>query len=236
MRYTLSTPLLVPVPSTSADSPGVTKPTPADPVISDGLFLTVDLSVSTRQGGWISSQEEQRASSICPSVAEYDPQDFWEQVRADQHKRLILEPEEFYLLMSDGGSVHSQGPGRRDDRIRPDQRRAEDPLRRVLRSGVRVLQRKWQARQQGSAGGTRPRRSHSPSSTGRRLPGWYSSVWRGHPTDPTGSEIGSSYQNQRLKLSKMFRDWPVEDRAAEGFLSDDPLRPWQPVQRAPHSV
>ena len=51
--------------------------------------------------------------------------------------RIILQPEEFYLLIS-RERVRSRPARRRDDRVRPDRGRAADALRRLLRSRFRL--------------------------------------------------------------------------------------------------
>ena len=66
-------------------------------VVSNGLFLTVDLSGATEIG-----YRAKKNSMLLDlsKIGGYRIEDFWEQVKSDQRRRLILEPEEFYLLVS----------------------------------------------------------------------------------------------------------------------------------------
>lgn len=73
------------------------EPVPGDKLeVSDGLFLSVDLSREVV--GYRARKNSQRID--LSKVAHYDWADFWEPVGADNKNRIILEPEEFYLLLS----------------------------------------------------------------------------------------------------------------------------------------
>lgn len=70
--------------------------------VSDGLFLSVDLRGETV--GYRAAKNSERID--LSKVGHYDWRDFWEPVRPDRKGRVILEPEEFYLLLSiEGVSV-----------------------------------------------------------------------------------------------------------------------------------
>lgn len=64
--------------------------------VSDGLFLSVDLRGAV--AGYRAKKNSQRID--LSRVGHYDWEDFWEPVRPDRNGRIILEPEEFYLLLS----------------------------------------------------------------------------------------------------------------------------------------
>jgi dCTP deaminase len=67
--------------------------------VSDGLFLSVDLS---GQGRKFVGYRAKKSSALLDleRQATYDVDDFWERVQPNSSGRLILEPEEFYLLVS----------------------------------------------------------------------------------------------------------------------------------------
>ena len=72
---------------------------PADDlVLADGLFLGVDLSGRGRRG--VGYKAKRNSGLLDLSVHTHDPEDFWEPVHAEAGDRLVLEPEEFYLLIS----------------------------------------------------------------------------------------------------------------------------------------
>jgi dCTP deaminase len=65
-------------------------------MLSDGLFLSVDLSRDVV--GYRATKNSARIDMS--QVGRYDWADFWDPVRPDRKGRVILEPEEFYLLLS----------------------------------------------------------------------------------------------------------------------------------------
>lgn len=65
---------------------------------SEGIFLSVDLSRRDRVAGY-----RARKNSTLIDLSRgmyYDPKDFWEEVHPEHRGRVVLEPEEFYLLLS----------------------------------------------------------------------------------------------------------------------------------------
>ncbi len=71
----------------------------ADIAVSDGLFLSLDLRAGP--GGVVGYRAKKNSQLLDLSLVEhYDPELFWEPLVAEQDRRLILEPEEFYLLLS----------------------------------------------------------------------------------------------------------------------------------------
>ena len=195
--------------------PGVTKPIPAVPIISDGLFLTVDLSVSADRVVGYRAKKNSGLLDLS-RVAEYDPKDFWEQVRADQHKRLILEPEEFYLLMSlEGVSI---------PRDLAAEMTAYDPTSGELRTHYAgFFDPGFGFSNTGGKHGSRAVlevRAHDvPFALQHRqkIARLVFERMASLPDRPYGPGIGSSYQYQELKLSKMFREWPLETERQMSF-------------------
>ncbi|HXG25780.1 MAG TPA: 2'-deoxycytidine 5'-triphosphate deaminase [Candidatus Binatia bacterium] len=75
-------------------SPGETAP------VHDGIFLSVDLSRS-RNLQYVGYKAKKSSALLDLSVTgKYKIADFWDRIGLDRRGRLILEPEEFYLLVS----------------------------------------------------------------------------------------------------------------------------------------
>ena len=68
--------------------------------VGGGLSLSVDLSGGDEYG--VVGYRAKRNSSLIDlsQVGQYEAQDFWEPIWVEPKHRLVLEPEEFYLLMS----------------------------------------------------------------------------------------------------------------------------------------
>jgi dCTP deaminase len=68
--------------------------------LRNGLILSVDLSESA--GSNFVGYRAQKFTGVIDldMVAEYDTRDFWEQVHVRNHKKLILDPNQFYILAS----------------------------------------------------------------------------------------------------------------------------------------
>src|SRR5205823_15085695 len=67
--------------------------------LSDGLFLSLDLQKGP--SGVVGYRAKKNSQLLDLSqVAHYDPELFWEPLVPERECRLILEPEEFYLLLS----------------------------------------------------------------------------------------------------------------------------------------
>ena len=190
-------------------------PVAAEPDVSGGLFLTVDLSGGAdRVVGYRAKKNS--ALLDLSGVAAYDPQDFWERVRSDQGARLILEPEEFYLLVSrEGVSI----PGDLAAEMT-----AYDPTRGELRTHYAgFFDPGFGFSEAGGNGGSRAVlevRAHDVPFAlqhGQRVARLVFEHMAVPPAALYGREIGSSYQYQELKLSKMFREWPVVSQMS--FLS-----------------
>ncbi|MBI5427203.1 MAG: 2'-deoxycytidine 5'-triphosphate deaminase [Nitrospinae bacterium] len=68
--------------------------------IDRGLFISVDLS--GKDSGAIIAYKAKTNSSVIDlnKTRYYNPMDFWEPIRRQKDNRLILEPENFYIMMS----------------------------------------------------------------------------------------------------------------------------------------
>lgn len=74
----------------------------ADLSISDGLFLSVDLSGSPSQiVGYRAKKNSNRID--LSKIRHYEWRDYWEPVSPERGGRIVLEPEVFYLLISAEG-------------------------------------------------------------------------------------------------------------------------------------
>ncbi|HLH98802.1 MAG TPA: 2'-deoxycytidine 5'-triphosphate deaminase [Xanthobacteraceae bacterium] len=68
--------------------------------LRNGLVLSVDLSAG-EPGGLVGYRAQKFTGVIdVDSIAEYDPRDFWEQVHVRNYNKLILDPNQFYILAS----------------------------------------------------------------------------------------------------------------------------------------
>ena len=78
------------------------QPVPGDElVVSRGLLLSLDLAGEDGLVGYRAKKNSQLID--LSQINHYAPDEFWEPVRADRKRRIVLEPEEFYLLLSREG-------------------------------------------------------------------------------------------------------------------------------------
>ncbi|WP_416898486.1 MAG: 2'-deoxycytidine 5'-triphosphate deaminase [Minwuia sp.] len=71
-----------------------------EPTIRDGLWVSVDLS-GDAYGGLIGYRARRHAPLIdLDLVGHYPVEDFWEPIHANAEKTLILDPNQFYILVS----------------------------------------------------------------------------------------------------------------------------------------
>ena len=72
---------------------------PPDSRSANAVFLSIDLSGNSDR---VVGYKARRNSFLLDlsTVAKYDVEDFWEPVFRERQERLVLEPEEFYLLLS----------------------------------------------------------------------------------------------------------------------------------------
>jgi dCTP deaminase len=73
---------------------------PADPTISNGLWLSVDLDGNN--GSDVIGFKAKRYAPLVDLEAldYYDPQEYWEYIQRPPKKQIILDPDEFYILAS----------------------------------------------------------------------------------------------------------------------------------------
>ena len=66
--------------------------------LDEGLFLRINLQA---EGGIIGFRAKKSSQVLDLSrIDHYDPTDFWEPIPQNRHETLLLEPEDFYILMS----------------------------------------------------------------------------------------------------------------------------------------
>ena len=76
------------------------RPVPShDLDLAEGLFLSLDLTPDEHGHVGYRARKNSRVLDLS-AVGRYTWDEFWEPVHADQGRRLMLEPEEFYLLLS----------------------------------------------------------------------------------------------------------------------------------------
>ena len=71
------------------------------PNIDDGLALSIDLKGSADAGGRIGFRAKKHTGLIdVDKVGALDPADFWEPIQANPRGDMVLDPDEFYILVS----------------------------------------------------------------------------------------------------------------------------------------
>ena len=74
--------------------------TPMDVIVNDGLWISVDLE-GDAHGGVVGYRAKRHAPLIDLSrINYYEPLEFWEPLVADAQRTLVLNPDDFYILMS----------------------------------------------------------------------------------------------------------------------------------------
>ncbi len=191
--------------------------------VSGGLFLSVDLSRQAKLQ-YVGYRARRNSALIdLDQTAKYEIRDFWERVSADRHGKLILEPEEFYLLVS-------------RERVRvPASLAAEmaayDPTSGELRThyagffdpGFGVVP-------DGQLPGTAAVlevRAHDVSFAlehGQTLCKLTFERMQEEPDKLYGADLGSRYQRQYLALGRQFRAGSIgEMRGGSSSLARSPL-------------
>jgi dCTP deaminase len=191
--------------------------------VSGGLFLSVDLSRQAKLQ-YVGYRARRNSALIdLEQTGKYEIRDFWERVPADRHGKLILEPEEFYLLVS-------------RERVRiPGELAAEmaayDPTSGELRThyagffdpGFGVVG-------DGQVPGTAAVlevRAHDVSFAlehGQTLCKLTFERMQEAPDKLYGAELGSRYQRQYLALGRQFRAGSINEmRGSGGARRESPL-------------
>ena len=179
----------------------------ADLVLGDGLFLSVDLL--GQPDGRVGFRAKKNSQLLDLTRRDhYDPADFWEPVHAERGNRLVLEPEEFYLLIS-------------KERVRiPPEYSAEmtpyDPTSGELRTHYAGFfdpgfGHTPDMAQQGSKAVMEVRAHDVPFMLqhGQRVAKLVFEELAEAPSILYGQAIGSSYQHQERMLSKHFQSQPA---------------------------
>ncbi len=169
------------------------------------LPFTVDLEGSGSEGDIIGYRAKKHAKRIDLERRDYDPLDFWEPIRFHKSSSLILDPDEFYILMTK--EAIAVPPEYAAEMMPYDTRAGEF---RVHYAGFFDPGFGWDAKinKAGSSRGVLEVRSHEVPfllEHGQTV-GWlrYERM-AARPDLLYGQDINSNYQGQRLKLAKQFK-------------------------------
>jgi dCTP deaminase len=169
------------------------------------LPFTVDLKGNASPDTLIGWRARKHAGRIDLDTRDYDPLNFWEPLRFHKSASLILDPDEFYILMTkEAIAVPADFAA---EMIPYDTRAGEF---RVHYAGFFDPGFGWDAKtgKAGSSRGVLEVRSHEVPFLLEhgQLVGWlrYERM-AARPATLYGQAIGSNYQNQGLKLAKQFR-------------------------------
>lgn len=181
----------------------------AEAVIADGLWVSVDLAA--RGDDPVAYRARRHAPLLDISrVAHYDPLDFWEPIRGDAAGRLILNPDDFYLMASREGI--RVPPGHSAEMVPYDTAAGEF---RVHYAGF--FDPGFGHRPDGTGGtpAVLEVRSHEVPFAlehGQRVARLKYERLLAVPDVLYGRDLGSNYAEQRLTLAKFFR--PLVRRSA----------------------
>ena len=169
------------------------------------LPFTVDLRGSGREGDIIGYRSKKHVKRIDLERRDYDPPDFWEPIHFHKTSSLILDPDEFYILMTK--EAIAVPPDYAAEMMPYDTRAGEF---RVHYAGFFDPGFGWDARKNraGSSRGVLEVRSHEVPfllEHGQTV-GWlrYERM-AARPNVLYGQDINSNYQGQGLKLAKQFK-------------------------------
>ncbi|HEU5046295.1 MAG TPA: 2'-deoxycytidine 5'-triphosphate deaminase [Rickettsiales bacterium] len=169
------------------------------------LRFTVDLAGSGGEGALIGYRARKHAGRIDLENRGYDPLDYWEPIHARKSSSLVLDPDEFYILMTK--EAVAAPPDYAAEMVAYDTRAGEF---RVHYAGFVDPGFGWDAAT-GKAGSSRAVlevRSHEVPfllEHGQTV-GWlrYERMTE-RPDNLYGQNLNSHYQGQSLKLAKQFR-------------------------------
>ncbi|MGC1456640.1 MAG: 2'-deoxycytidine 5'-triphosphate deaminase [Steroidobacteraceae bacterium] len=169
------------------------------------LPFSIDLKGAGKDGGLVGWRARKHTRRIDLDRRDYDPLDFWEPIRSHRSGSLILDPDEFYILMTK--EAIAVPPDFAAEMLPYDTRAGEF---RVHYAGFFDPGFGWDAASKGvgRSRGVLEVRSHEVPfvlEDGQRV-GWlkYERMAE-RPHALYGREIASSYQGQELKLAKQFR-------------------------------
>lgn len=179
--------------------------TNARSIRSGMLPFTVDLEGSGEEGNIIGYRAKKHVKRIDLERRNYDPLDFWEPIRFHKTSSLILDPDEFYILMTK--EAIAVPPEYAAEMLPYDTRAGEF---RVHYAGFFDPGFGWDAKinKAGSSRGVLEVRSHEVPfllEHGQTV-GWlrYERM-AARPDLLYGQDIHSNYQGQSLKLAKQFK-------------------------------
>jgi len=169
------------------------------------LPFTVDLNGAGADDALIGWRAKKHARRIDLDRRDYDPLDFWEPIRFHKQSSLILDPDEFYILVTK--EAIAVPPEFAAEMLPYDTRAGEF---RVHYAGFFDPGFGWdmRTRRAGSSRGVLEVRSHEVPfllEHGQTV-GWLRYERMAERPDALyGSEMTSNYQGQQLKLAKQFR-------------------------------
>lgn len=174
--------------------------------IQTGLLpFTVDLKGSGSEGDIVGYRSKKHAKRIDLERRDYDPLDFWEPILSHKTSSLILDPDEFYILVTK--EAIAVPPEYAAEMLPYDTRAGEF---RVHYAGFFDPGFGWNAKlnKAGSSRGVLEVRSHEVPfllEHGQTV-GWlrYERM-AARPELLYGQDINSNYQGQSLKLAKQFK-------------------------------
>ncbi len=169
------------------------------------LPFTVDLKGSGEEGGIIGYRAKKHAERIDLERRDYDPLEFWEPIRFHKTSSVILDPDEFYILMTK--EAIAVPPDYAAEMLPYDTRAGEF---RVHYAGFFDPGFGWDIKKNkaGSSRGVLEVRSHEVPfllEHGQTV-GWlrYERM-AARPDILYGQDLHSNYQGQSLKLAKQFK-------------------------------
>jgi len=169
------------------------------------LPFSIDLKGSGADNALIGWRAKKHARRIDLEQRDYDPFHFWEPIRFHKESSLILDPDEFYILITK--EAVAVPPEFAAEMLPYDTRAGEF---RVHYAGFFDPGFGWdaQTRRAGSSRGVLEVRSHEVPfllEHGQTV-GWLRYERMAERPDVLyGSDIASNYQGQQLKLAKQFR-------------------------------
>jgi dCTP deaminase len=177
-----------------------------EPNIDQGLALSIDLKGSADAGKRIGFRAKKHTGLIdVDRVGALDPADFWEPIEANARGDMVLDPDEFYILVS-----------RERVAIPPDHAAEMVPFNplvgefRVHYAGFFDPGFGYEAGAAPSARGVLEVRSREVPfilDHGQIIGRLVFERLTDPPPEGYGEGLGSNYQRQGLKLSKHFRPW-----------------------------
>ncbi len=169
------------------------------------LPFTIDLSGAGREDALMGWRAKKHARRIDLDCRDYDPLDFWEPIRFHKQSSLILDPDEFYILVTK--EAIAVPPEFAAEMLPYDTRAGEF---RVHYAGFFDPGFGWDmhTRRAGSSRGVLEVRSHEVPfllEHGQTV-GWlrYERMAE-RPDRLYGNDTASNYQGQQLRLAKQFR-------------------------------